>query len=174
MTLSIFGKVSTGFLQGIVPSAKHNIGQPPKPEETGVWTISGGEEDLGVKEEPVHDGGLLGRAVGNGVGIEAEALNFAAGAAVVGNARGRGKQEFGFALRGVSFDGNDDGGAKKDAVLAGLGCDKRAFVETEALAELCRDDDGAAFADFGGFHERSRSITYNARLSDIQTDVHIP
>ncbi len=88
-----------GFLQGIVPSAKHNIGQPPKPQKTGVRTIGGGEEDVGVEEEPVHRGGLLGRAVGNGVGIEAEAFDFAAGAAVVGNAGGSGKQEFGLALR---------------------------------------------------------------------------
>ena len=99
VTLSIYGKVSAGFLQGIVPSAKHNIGQPPKPQKTGVRTIGGGEEDVGVEEEPVHRGGLLGRAVGNGVGIEAEAFDFAAGAAVVGNACGSGKQEFGLALR---------------------------------------------------------------------------
>jgi hypothetical protein len=40
-------------------------------QETSVAAISGGEEDVGVKEEPVHRGRLLGRAVGNGVGIEA-------------------------------------------------------------------------------------------------------
>ena len=110
----------------------------------------------------------------NGVGVEAEAFDFAASAAVVGNARGCGKQEFGFALRGVFFDGNDDGGAKKDAVFASLGGNERALVETEALTKLCWDNDGAAFANFGGFHGWSRSILYNARLSDIQTDVDIP
>jgi len=71
VTLGIFGEVDSGFFQGIVPSAKLNIGKPPKPQETGVGTISSGEEDVGVKEEPVHRGRLLGRAVGNGVGIEA-------------------------------------------------------------------------------------------------------
>ncbi len=133
-------------------------------QETGVGTISGGEEDVGVEEEPVHSGGLLGRVVGNGVGIEAEALDFAAGAAVVGKVCGSGKKKFGLALRRVFFDGDDDGGAKQNAVLASFGSDKRAFVETEALAELCRDDDGAAFADFGGFHECSRSR--NATMPD--------
>src|SRR6267143_4290013 len=111
-----------------------------------------GEEDVGVKEEPVNGGGLFGRAVGNGVRIEAELFDFAAGAAVVGNACGSGKKEFGLALRRVFFDGDDGGGAKQDAVRAGFGGDERAFVETETLAELRRDDDGAAFADFGGFH----------------------
>ena len=173
MTLSIFGKVGAGFLQGIVPSAKHDIRQPPKPEETGFGTIGSGEEDVGVEEEPVHKRRLLGGAVGNGVGIEAEAFDFAACAAVVGNACGSGKKEFGFALRGVFFDGNDDGGAKKDAILASFGGHKGAFVEAEALAELCRDDDGASFADFSRFHDWFRSIILHARLSDIQANVDI-
>jgi hypothetical protein len=87
----------------------------------------------------------------DGVGIEAEAFDFTAGAAVVGGAGGGGKKKFGFAMRGVFFDGNDGGGAQQDAVISSFGSDERAFVETEALAELGRDDDSAAFADFGGF-----------------------
>jgi len=38
----------------------------------------------GMQETAGHGGGLLGRAVGNGVGIEAESFDFAAGAGVVG------------------------------------------------------------------------------------------
>jgi hypothetical protein len=32
------------------------MGQPPKLEETGVGTIGSREEDVGVKEEPLHGG----------------------------------------------------------------------------------------------------------------------
>ena len=84
----------------------------PKPQKAGVWTIGGGEEDVGVEEEPVHNGELLGAAVGDGVGIEAEAFDFAAGTAVIGSVRGGGKKELGFQLRRVFFDRDDHGGAE--------------------------------------------------------------
>src|SRR5216683_2355765 len=58
--LGNFGEVDTGFFQGITGSAKLNIGQLPKPQEARVGTIRGGEQDIGVKEEPVHGGGLFG------------------------------------------------------------------------------------------------------------------
>jgi hypothetical protein len=86
--LCVFGEVDSRFFRGITGSAEHHIGKLPKPQETGVWTISGGEEDIGVKEEPVHGRRLLGRAVGDGVGVKAEAFDFAASATVVGSVRG--------------------------------------------------------------------------------------
>jgi len=166
--LGNFGEVDTGFFQGITGSAKLNIGQLPKPQEARVGTIRGGEQDIGVKEEPVHGGGLFGRTVGDGVGVEAEAFDFAAGPPVVGSGCGGGKKEFGLALRRVLFNRNDDGGAKEDAVLAGFGGDEGAFVETEALAELRGDDDRAAFADFGGFHE----VLASSGISECQIFGH--
>jgi hypothetical protein len=54
VALSVFAEVDAGFFQGVTGRAKLDIRQTPKLEETGVGAIGGGEEDVGIQEEPVH------------------------------------------------------------------------------------------------------------------------
>jgi len=90
---------------------------------------------------------LLRATVGDGIWVEAQLFDFAAGAIVVGAACCVGEQEFCFAFGGVLFDRHEHGGAKQDAFVTWLGGDVGAFFQAKAAAKLCWDDDGAAFAD---------------------------
>jgi hypothetical protein len=56
VTLRIFREIDAGLFQCIVGSAKHDIGQAPKPQETCMGAIGCGEKDIGVKKEPLHEG----------------------------------------------------------------------------------------------------------------------
>jgi hypothetical protein len=171
VTLSILREVDAGLFQCIVGSAKHDLGQTPKPQETCIGAIGDGEKDIGIKKEPVHAGSLLWRAMGNGDGVETEFFYCAAGTAVVSRVCGVGKKKFGFTLRRIFFDGDDGGRSKQDAVVAGLRGDEGALVETEAFAELRRHDDGAPFADLCGIHGKPHCLII--RISDIQTQVEV-
>ena len=143
------GKVGAGFFQRITAGTKDDAGQFPKAKKSGSGSIGGGEEDVGVEEEPVHETALLWAAVGDGIGIEAHLFDFAAGAIVVGGVCCVGKQEFCFALWSVLFDWDEDSRAKQDAFVERLRGNVGAFFEAKAAAEFCGYDDGAASADAG-------------------------
>lgn len=148
--MRIGGEVGAGFFQRIAAGTEDDGGQSPKAKKSGGGTIGGREEDVGVEEEPVHETGLLRATVGDGIGIEAELFDFAAGAIVVGAVCSVGKQEFRFALWSVLFDGDEDGGTKQDTFVARLGGNVGAFCKAKAAAEFCGYDDRAAFANAGG------------------------
>src|SRR5260370_29605497 len=101
-----------------------------------------GEEDIGVKEEPVNGGVLRGRAVGDGVGIEAEAFDFAASAAVVGRIRGGWKKEIRLALRRGFFGRGGERGGGGGAALPGLPGGEGALVSTAAPLQPWPGDAG--------------------------------
>src|SRR5580658_5857459 len=104
---------------------------------------------------------LLGPAVGDGIGVEAQLFDFGAGGGV-------GEQEFGFAFGSVLFDGDEHGGAKQNAFVAWLGGDVGAFFEAKAAAEFCGYDNGAAFADAGGIQgSASSSECQEVSIADI-------
>jgi hypothetical protein len=84
-------------------------------------------------------------------GVEAEFFtDGAAGLVVILFGDGVIEEELGFALGGVDFDGDGDGGTQEYAVFALFGDEEVSFFEGEALAEFGGDDEGSSFADAGG------------------------
>jgi hypothetical protein len=60
------------FFQRITAGTEDDTGPFPKAKKSGSGPIGGGEEDVGVEEEPVHETALLWATVGNEIGIEAQ------------------------------------------------------------------------------------------------------
>jgi hypothetical protein len=148
------GEVGASFFERITAGTEHNVRQFPEAEKSCTGTVGGGEQDVGVEKEPVHETALLGATVGDGVRVETQFFDFAAGTIVVGAVCCVGKQEFCFAFWSVFFDGDEHGGAKQDAFVARLSGDVGAFLQAKAAAEVHRYDDGAAFANAGRIQAR--------------------
>lgn len=153
--MRIGGKVGSGFFQRVTAGAENDFGKSPEAEKAGTGAVGGGEEDVGVEKEPVHEVVLLRTTVGDGIWVEAKLFDFAASTVVVGAACGIGEQEFGLTLWSVFLDRDEHGGAKQDAFVARLGGDVGAFFEAKAAAKFSGDDDGATLADTGGIQGRS-------------------
>jgi len=152
--LRIGGEVGAGFFQRVTAGTENDFGKFPEAEKAGTGAVGGGEEDVGVEKEPVHEVALLGAAVGDGVWVETQLFDFAAGAIVIGAVYCIGEKKFCFALRSVLLDGNEHGRAKQDAFVAWLSSDVGALFEAKAAAKFCGDDDGATLANAGGIQER--------------------
>jgi hypothetical protein len=148
------GKVDSGFFQGVLGGTEDDVWEFPEFKEAGAGAVRGGEEDVGIEEEPVHPRVLFRAAVRNGIRVEAEFLNLAACPAIVRRGGGVVEQKFRFAFWCVFFNCDYDGRAKQDSVVTSLGSDERAFFDAEAAAELRRNDDGATLAYSGGIHGR--------------------
>jgi hypothetical protein len=150
--LRFSGEVGASFFQRIPAGAESNARQFPEAKKSGSRMVGGGEEDVSVEKEPVHETALLRAAVGGGIGVEAQLFDFTAGTIVVGAVCCVGKQEFCFTFWSVLFDGDEHRRAKQDAFVARLSCDVGAFFQAKAAAEFHGYDDSAAFADAGGTH----------------------
>lgn len=88
----------------------------------------------------------------NRIWVEAQLPYLFARLAIISFVACVGQQEFSLALGSVAFDRDDHSRTNEDAIVLLLGDYDAAFFNAEALAQLCRNDDCAAFSDSSRLH----------------------
>ena len=94
------------------------------------------------------------------IGIKSQSLNRLARFAVVRCGRGIGEKEFSLAFGRISFHWNDDCGANENPFLPLLRKNDASLFDPKALAQACRNNDGASLPYFGGFHGHLQMSDY--------------
>jgi len=94
----------------------------------------------------------------NRIRIESQLPNLFPGLSVVGVVDGVRQQEFRFALRSVSFDGDDHGGTNENAAFRFLGDYYAALFNAKALAQLRWYYNRAAFSNSCRLHGQNSSL----------------
>ena len=103
MELVRLRQIPPSLFEGIIGGEEHRTGQVPQPRNACVRKISRGEEDVGVKEEPIHQLHARGPSMRNVGGIQSHFTYFEKRVSVVIGIDGIGEEKLRLALIGVEL-----------------------------------------------------------------------
>ena len=148
LTLLLGVEVPPRLLEGIAGGEKLDLLKLPKPEKSGVFAVGGGEEHVGVEEEPIHVEALgLGPFVRDRVGIEAHLPDFLTDPLIILTIQGVLEEKLRAAFLGVHLDGQRDRRPEQEALGGFLNQDLPSHFKAIALSKRSWDHDGSPFSD---------------------------
>lgn len=76
-------EVSAGLLDCVFRGHECRVGHSPEPGNSGILTVGGGEQHVGVEEQPIHGSAVFGGLVPDVGGIQPQLSNLLDGAFIV-------------------------------------------------------------------------------------------